>query len=72
MLRQNGHVQFKQEFEILDDSGGPLAGHDAVKAVAADIRSLVKTFVEELHGCRTFQRQDGRARRPGNVRSNET
>jgi hypothetical protein len=63
MLRQHGHIQLHQEFEILDDSAGPLTRNDAVKTVAADIRPLVKTFVEELHGCRTFPRQAGRARR---------
>jgi hypothetical protein len=65
MLRKDGHVQFEQKFEILYDPGGPLTGNDAVKTVTADVRSLVKAFVEELHGCRTFPRQDGRAKTPG-------
>jgi hypothetical protein len=62
MLGQNGHVDLEQKFEILGDSGGPLVGHHPIETVTADIRSLVKTFVEELHGCRTSKRQDGRAR----------
>ena len=62
MLRQHGHVQFEQEFEILDDSGWPLGRNHAIEAVASNIRSLVKTFVEELHERRTLERQDGRAR----------
>jgi hypothetical protein len=57
MLSQDGHVQLKQEFEILHDSAGPFAGQHAIETVTADIRSLVKAFVEELHECRTFQRQ---------------
>src|ERR1700733_13397571 len=63
MLRQDRHIQLQQKFQVLDNFTGPLARYDAVETVAADIRSLIKTFVEELHERRTFQRQDGRARR---------
>jgi len=50
MLCQHSHVQLHQEFQILDDFAGPLTGEHAIETIAADVRSLVKAFVEELHG----------------------